>query len=198
GGLPNGRHRVVGRAGREPGVAPRGRGLHRRSLLLRRGPDATSPPRRNRPGSTLMTFGRRGGLHPSISVEPGLRLYGKRVMLRPLMATDFPQWTEVRLRNEQWLTPWEPLRANNIADPTRHRDAFSSRCATRDRERQVGSAYGFGLFVDNVFAGEINVNNVVRGAFQCGVVGYWIDQRHAGNRYIAEGVAVICRFAFDE
>ena len=53
-------------------------------------------------------------------------------------------------------------------------------------------AFGFGLFVDNAFAGEININNVVRGAIQCGVVGYWIDQRHAGNRYIAEGVAVIC------
>jgi ribosomal-protein-alanine N-acetyltransferase len=54
------------------------------------------------------------------------------------------------------------------------------------------------LFIDNAFAGEININNVVRGAFQCGVVGYWIDQQHAGNRYIAEGVAVICKFAFDE
>ena len=145
-----------------------------------------------------MTFGRRGGLHPSISVEPGMRLYGKRVMLRPLISTDFPQWTEVRIRNEQWLTPWEPLRASSLADPTRHRDAFTSRCATRDRERQVGSAYGFGLFVDNAFAGEININNVVRGAFQCGVVGYWIDERHAGNRYITEGFAVISRFAFDE
>ena len=87
--------------------------------------------------------------------------------------------------------PVGTLRANNIADPTRHRDAFNSRCATRDRERQVGTAYGFGVFVDNAFAGEINLNNVVRGAFQCGVVGYWIDQRHAGNRYIAEGVAVL-------
>ena len=83
-------------------------------------------------------------------------------------------------------------------DPTRHRDAFASRCATRDRERQVGTAYGFGLFVDNAFAGEININNVVRGAFQCGVVGYWIDERQAGNRYVAEGLAVLCRFAFDE
>jgi [ribosomal protein S5]-alanine N-acetyltransferase len=145
-----------------------------------------------------MTLGRRGGLHPSISVEPGTRLYGKRIMLRPLLATDFPQWTEVRQRNDQWLTPWEPLRANNLADPTRHRDAFASRCATRDRERQVGTAYGFGLFVDNVFAGEININNVVRGAFQCGVVGYWIDEHHAGNRYVAEGFAVISRFAFDD
>ncbi|HEX3089861.1 MAG TPA: hypothetical protein VHQ23_14505, partial [Ilumatobacteraceae bacterium] len=74
-----------------------------------------------------MTFSRRGGLHPSIAVEPGMRLYGKRIMLRPLMANDFSQWTEVRVRNEPWLTPWEPLRANNLSDPTRHRDAFSSR-----------------------------------------------------------------------
>jgi [ribosomal protein S5]-alanine N-acetyltransferase len=145
-----------------------------------------------------MNLGRRGGLHPSNPVAPGTRLYGKRVMLRPLVVSDFPQWTEIRLRNEQWLTPWEPLRANNLADPTRHRDAFNSRCATRDRERQVGTAYGFGLFVDNALAGEVNINNVIRGAMQCGTVGYWIDQRHAGNRYVAEGVAVISRFAFDE
>jgi ribosomal-protein-alanine N-acetyltransferase len=144
-----------------------------------------------------MTFSRRG-LHPSISVEPNMRLYAKRIMLRPLTVADFPQWTEVRVRNEHWLTPWEPLRLANLADPTRNRDAFSSRCATRDRERQMGSAYGFGLFVDDLFAGEININNVVRGAFQCGVIGYWIDERHAGNRYVAEGVTAIFRFAFDE
>ena len=145
-----------------------------------------------------MTVGRRGGLHPSLPSSPGLRLYGKRVMLRPLVASDFPQWSEVRMRNDAWLTPWEPLRPNNTTDPTRHRDAFNSRCATRDRERQVGTAYGFGLFLDNVFAGEVNINNVIRGAMQCGTVGYWIDQRHAGNRYVAEAVAVICRFAFED
>jgi [ribosomal protein S5]-alanine N-acetyltransferase len=145
-----------------------------------------------------MTFGRRGSVHPSIPTAPGVRLYGKRVMMRPLMATDFAEWTEVRVRNEQWLIQWEPLRATNLADPTRHRDAFSSRCSTRDRERQVGTAYGFGLFIDDAFAGEININNVIRGAMQCGTVGYWIDQRHAGNRYVAEGVAVLFRFAFDD
>jgi ribosomal-protein-alanine N-acetyltransferase len=115
-----------------------------------------------------------------------------------LTPADFPQWNDVRVRNERWLTPWEPLRLPNSADPTRNRDAFSSRCATRDRERQVGSAYGFGLFVDNAFAGEININNVVRGAFQCGVIGYWIDERHAGKRYVAEGVVALARFAFEE
>ena len=119
-------------------------------------------------------------------------------MLRPLTTADFPPWSEVRLRNESWLIPWEPLRSNSLPDPTRDREAFGARCAARDRERQLGVAFGFGVFVDNSFAGEINLNNVVRGALQNGTVGYWIDQAMAGQRYIAEGVVVLARFAFEE
>ena len=83
-------------------------------------------------------------------------------------------------------------------DPTLDRDAFASRCLARDRDRQVGTGYAFGLFIDGVAAGEINLNNVVRGAQQCGTIGYWIDSRHAGHGYVAEGVAVLARFAFDD
>ena len=136
--------------------------------------------------------------HPSMPSVNGLRLYGRRVMMRPLTPGDFPQWTEVRVRNDAWLTPWEPLRSSRLADPTRSREAFSARCAARDRERQAGTAYGFGLFVDNAFAGEVNLNNIVRGALQCGTVGYWIDRERTGHSYIAEGVAVVSRFSFDE
>jgi ribosomal-protein-alanine N-acetyltransferase len=127
-----------------------------------------------------------------------MRLYGRRVMLRPLTASDFPQWADVRVRNEEWLVPWEPTRTPGATDPTRSRDAFISRCAARDRERQAGSAYGFGVFVDNAFAGELNVNNVIRGALQSGTLGYWIDRERAGHSYIAEGVVVVARFAFEE
>ncbi|MCU1503385.1 MAG: putative acetyltransferase, partial [Ilumatobacteraceae bacterium] len=79
-----------------------------------------------------------------------------------------------------------------------NRDAIASRCAARDRERQMGVAYGFGLFVDNAFAGEVNLNNVVRGALQTCTVGYWIDRARAGHRYVAEAVVVLARFAFEE
>ena len=137
-------------------------------------------------------------MHPSVVPTNGLRLYGRRVVLRPLVTTDFRAWSEVRLRNEQWLTPWEPLRAAHLSDPARERDAFSSRCAARDRERQMGVAYGFGLFVDDLLVGEVNLNNVVRGALQSGTIGYWIDRGHAGRRYVAEAAVVLFRFAFDE
>lgn len=144
-----------------------------------------------------MSIGRRSA-HPAMTPPSGLRLYGRRVVLRPLTPTDFAPWSEVRLRNESWLVPWEPLRAVSLVDPTRDRDAFASRCAARDRERQMGVAYGFGLFVDNAFAGEVNLNNVVRGALQTCTVGYWIDRARAGHRYVAEAVMVLARFAFEE
>jgi hypothetical protein len=37
-----------------------------------------------------------------------VRLFGRRVMLRPLIASDFAAFGEVRTRNGRWLTDWEP------------------------------------------------------------------------------------------
>lgn len=136
--------------------------------------------------------------HPARSSGGDTRLYGRRVMLRPLIPADFASFSEVRIRNEHWLLPWEPKRIDAFNDPTRHRDAFSARCAHRDRERQAGSSSGFGVFVDHQFAGEINLNNVVRGAMQSATVGYWIDQARAGHRYIAEGFVALARHAFED
>ncbi len=118
--------------------------------------------------------------------------------MRPLVSADFPAWSEVRAHNETWLLPWEPLRSTNYPDPTRDREAFASRCSGRERDRQLGSSYGFGLFIDNALAGEINLNGIIRGAQQTGTIGYWIDRRHAGQSYIAEGVAVLAKFAFED
>ena len=70
--------------------------------------------------------------------------------------------------------------------------------AARDRERQAGNAYALGIFVGNSFAGEINLNNVVRGAMQSATIGYWIDRSRAGNAYMSEAVVVMAKFAFEE
>ncbi|MBU3702801.1 MAG: GNAT family N-acetyltransferase [Ilumatobacteraceae bacterium] len=129
---------------------------------------------------------------------PGLRLYGKRVVLRPLNVQDFSAWAECRKRNGDWLLKWEPLRPITQPDPANDRDIFSARCNIRERERQSGTSYAFGLFVDNAFCGEVNLNNVVRGAMQTATIGYWIDERRAGNAFTSEAVVVLLKFAFDE
>jgi [ribosomal protein S5]-alanine N-acetyltransferase len=135
--------------------------------------------------------------HPARTSSP-VRLYGRRVMLRPLAASDFRAWSEVRQRNAEWLTVWEPSRPLHQADPVVDRGAFAARCQQRDRDRSAGAAYQFGLFVDQQVVGEVNVNNVIRGAMQSGTIGYWIDQRHAGNAYVAEAVVVVLQFAFEQ
>ncbi len=125
-------------------------------------------------------------------------LFGRRVLLRPLETADFSKWQEVRRRNVDWLTRWEPERLLGSPDVVEDRQAFSVRCAARQRERQIGSGYGFGIFVEGHFGGEINLNSIQRGPFQSAYVGYWIDEAMAGNGYTPEAFVVAARFAFEE
>ena len=137
-------------------------------------------------------------MHPARPTSVGLRLYGRRVVLRPLVPQDFTGWSEVRRRNGEWLTMWEPQRLSHHPDPETNREVFAARCGARDRERLAGTQYAFGIFVDGAFAGEINLNNVVRGAFQSATIGYWIDRARAGRSLMSEAVVVLSQFAFEE
>ncbi len=129
-------------------------------------------------------------------------LEGRRVVLRPLESEDFEDWRDVRRRNAGWLTCWEPRRGFDQPDPVEDRQAFAMRCATRRRERQMGTGWGFGVFIAEgaarSFAGEMNLSNVVQGAFRSAHVGYWMDEDRVGNGYIPESLVVVCRFAFEE
>lgn len=144
-----------------------------------------------------MSFTRRGIGHPS-RPTPSIRLRGRRVALRPLVADDFAQWSEVRKHNSSWLLPWEPSRQPTSPDPAYDREAFATRCMARDRDRQAGVSFAFGLCVNEAVVGEVNLNAVVRGAQQTGTIGYWIDRRFAGHSYVAEAVVVLAQFAFEE
>ncbi len=125
-------------------------------------------------------------------------LRGRRVVLRPLSPRDFDEWSEVRLRCGDWLVRWEPRPPADQAGVVHDRRAFAARCGMRQRERQLGTAYGFGIFVGGKVAGEINLLSVQRGPMQSATVGYWIDRQHAGNGYMPEALVVILRFAFEE
>ena len=93
---------------------------------------------------------------------------------------------------------WEPKRLAGQPDPSRDEDAFGVRCGTRDRERQLGTGYSFGIFVESGLAGEINLSSVQRGPFQNSYVGYWIDQARAGEGLVPEALVLLARYAFEE
>ena len=81
--------------------------------------------------------------------------------------------------------------------PTEDRASFAARCALRERERQIGSGYGFGIFVADRFVGELTLSSIQRGPFQSASIGYWVDQAWAGQGLVPEAVVVTLRFAFE-
>jgi ribosomal-protein-alanine N-acetyltransferase len=125
-----------------------------------------------------------------------LELAGRRVLLRTLSEADFDAWLEVRCRCREWLVPWEP-RPKGAPLPSEDRASFAARCSLRERERQLGTGYGFGIFVGSRFSGEITLSSIQRGPFQTGHIGYWIDRDLAGRGYTPEAVVVVLAFAFD-
>jgi [ribosomal protein S5]-alanine N-acetyltransferase len=133
-----------------------------------------------------------------IAVIDSTLLRGRRVTLRPLTPSDFTEFQEVRRRCADWLLKWEPRRPPGAPDVIGNRSAFAARCRARERERQLGTGYGFGIFVDGRFGGEINLNGVQRGPFQSAYVGYWIDEKHAGQSYVPESLVTLARHSFDE
>ena len=127
-----------------------------------------------------------------------VQLPGKRVVLRPLIPSDWDAWREVRIRCRDWLVKWEPRAASGHPDPTQDRRAYVARCSAREREREMGSGFGFGIFVEGRFCGEINLNSIQRGPFQNAYIGYWMDEAMAGLSYTPESVVVLMQFAFEE
>lgn len=130
---------------------------------------------------------------PGVSTELG----GRRVRLRALREDDFEAWHEVRTRCREWLLPWEPRPAGAPYAPE-DRASYLARCSMRERERQLGTGYGFGIFALGRFVGEMNLSSVSRGPFQNAYVGYWVDQLQAGRGYVPEACVLLFRFAFED
>jgi ribosomal-protein-alanine N-acetyltransferase len=130
---------------------------------------------------------------PGTSAE----LLGRRVRLRPLKESDFDSWHEIRTRCRDWLLPWEP-RLKDAPYPPEDQASFLARASMRERERQLGTGYGFGIFAGGRFVGEINLSSIQRGPFQNAYLGYWMDQLQAGRGYVPEACVVLFRYAFEE
>jgi [ribosomal protein S5]-alanine N-acetyltransferase len=127
------------------------------------------------------------------------RLVGPRVVLRPLEPADGNAWREVRLRNRDWLEPWEPLPEPGSPDLTRDSAAFKARCASAARQRHLDTAHPLGIFLhDGTLVGEINLSGIQRGPFQSAHVGYWIDESHAGQGLVPESLVLILKLAFED
>jgi [ribosomal protein S5]-alanine N-acetyltransferase len=121
------------------------------------------------------------------------RLTSGEVTLRPLARSDRAAWAEVRRRNAEWLRPWDATAPPGAdARPATYR----SLVGRLNRLARAGSAMPFALEVSGSFAGQVTVNNIVRGSAQFASLGYWLDQRHAGRGVMPRAVALTIDHCF--
>jgi ribosomal-protein-alanine N-acetyltransferase len=124
------------------------------------------------------------------------RLDGEGLYLRPAVPGDFEAWRLLRSASRSFLTPWEPTwPLDDLTKPS-----FQRRLLRQDRERAEDESYGFLIFRtrDDALLGGITLGNVRRGVAQCGTLGYWMGEQHAGQGHMAKAVRVLLRHAFLE
>ena len=121
------------------------------------------------------------------------RLTHGEVTLRPIATSDQKAWREVRLRNAAWLVPWDAT----VPPGGESRPATFRQLVRRlNAMARAGTTYPFVIEVSGRFAGQLTVNNIVRGSAQFGSMGYWLDREHAGRGIMPRAVAMAIDHCF--
>ncbi|MCW2578674.1 MAG: Ribosomal-protein-alanine N-acetyltransferase [Blastococcus sp.] len=117
--------------------------------------------------------------------------------LHPLRRRDAAEWSRLRQANESWLSPWEP--SHGLPWQARHTPAaYRAMRRAVTRRARTGTSLPFAVRVEGRLAGQVTLDNVVRGALRSGYLGYWIDREVAGRGVASLAVALVCDHAFGE
>ncbi|WP_245599578.1 GNAT family N-acetyltransferase [Nakamurella lactea] len=117
------------------------------------------------------------------------------VALRPLLRSDADAWRSIRIRDEQFLRPWDVTSA--LSWERRHTRGEWRRHRTQLRAAAVRrEAIAFAIVVDEKFAGQVTFGGIQRGALRSGWVGYWVDSELFGHGVATAAVALAVDHAF--
>ena len=119
------------------------------------------------------------------------------VTLRPLRLRDAPAWADARRRNVEWLREWEATPPGGRAYVPTSARTFVTMTRRLRAEARHGRALPFAVLVGGEFAGQLNVNTVIRGSLYSASIGYWIDERYAGRGVMPTAVALVTDHCFD-
>ena len=114
---------------------------------------------------------------------------------RLISTADAAALAELLVSSRDFLAPWEPAR--------------DERYFTEDGQRESASTalqrYSQGMVLPHVIvdgsgrvAGRITLNNIVRGAFQSGQLGYWVAAAYGGRGLATAAVGDIVDAAFGQ
>lgn len=115
-------------------------------------------------------------------------------VLRVLDPADAEVLCELWATNREHLDPWSPVRSDRFFTVEGQLDLVERRLVAMSEDR---GAFFVVLDAAGDVVGEINLNDVVRGAFQNGHVGYWLAASAQGQGLMTRAVEEVASHAFD-
>jgi [ribosomal protein S5]-alanine N-acetyltransferase len=96
--------------------------------------------------------------------------------------------------NEKHLEKWEPARPPDFYT----RAYWSSYVAVVQQDALAGRAHRLvaTLRGSRQIIASVNVTNIVRGVFECAILGYSVDEKHQGRGYGKEAIGEIVSWCF--
>jgi ribosomal-protein-alanine N-acetyltransferase len=125
------------------------------------------------------------------------RLNAGPITLRPPRLFDARTWSEVRLRNETWLSRWEPTSPYRWSERN-SKGAWPQLNGALKRAGRAGTMAPFVILYDGRFAGQMNVSNIIHGAQRGCTIGYWVDGALAGRGITPAALAMVIDHCFTE
>jgi ribosomal-protein-alanine N-acetyltransferase len=117
------------------------------------------------------------------------------VGLRPLRLRDASIWREVRIRNAEWLRPWEPTNPETPLFRSGIGPYLGMAQAMRHEARR-GLALPWVVTYNGDFAGQLTIGAIVWGSARSAQVGYWVDKSVAGRGVMPAAVALAVDHCF--
>ena len=117
------------------------------------------------------------------------------ISIRLVSTDDADQLTRVLVAERAFLAPWQPKYGEDYFTTT-YQQRELGRALARYQE---GASLPYAILgPERQLIGRINVNNVVRGAFHSGDLGYWVSQACTGQGVGTAAVAAIVDVAFGQ
>jgi [ribosomal protein S5]-alanine N-acetyltransferase len=134
--------------------------------------------------------------HPGWPARLGpLRVAAGSVALRGPRLRDGGAWSRMRLQDRTHLEPWEPTSPGSWDD----RNALITWPAQWSTQRALarrGQSLPFVITVDDQFAGQITVGNVIRGSLCSAWIGYWVTASLSARGVATAAVALAVDHCF--
>ncbi|SFE19461.1 ribosomal-protein-alanine N-acetyltransferase [Paenibacillus algorifonticola] len=116
------------------------------------------------------------------------------IYLKPLELADAEAMLVLRLSNQAFLQPVDPVRPDNFLTL----EGQQEHILLGIQKQAEAASYPFGIMLEQQLIGRIELSNVIRGPLQNANVGYFLDRAHQGNGYVSEAVRLVTAYAFEQ